>query len=172
MKTKDDASNQYYIDEESKNMNKVYAMLPEQLKLRIVALQKYTCLDSPDSFNVDKTVYKLVESGTNNEPFRISRGLLLECLRSGLVTVDNLRIRKASQLVLVTKDETGKSVEVKMKRNKKNKDQLSDTVTDVESDKKLYDIHNPNLAKAIRQDYLAVIKELISFNLPYTVKIC
>ena len=108
MKTKDDASNQYYIDEESKNMNKVYAMLPEQLKLRIVALQKYTCLDSPDSFNVDKTVYKLVESGTNNEPFRISKGLLLECLRSGLVTVDNLRIRKASQLVLVTKDETGK----------------------------------------------------------------
>ena len=150
MKTKDDSSNQYYIDEESKNMNKVYAMLPEQLKLRIVALQKYTCLDSPDSFNVDKTVYKLVESGTNNEPFRISKGLLLECLRSGLVTVDNLRIRKASQLVLVTKDETGKSVEVKMKRNKKNRDQLSDTVTDVESDKKLYDIHNPNFAKAIR----------------------
>ena len=172
MKTKDDSSNQYYIDEESKNMNKVYAMLPEQLKLRIVALQKYTCLDSPDSFNVDKTVYKLVEAGTNNEPFRISKGLLLECLRSGLVTVDNLRIRKASQLVLVTKDETGKSVEVKMKRNKKKKDQLSDTVTDVESDKKLYDIHNPNLAKAIRQDYLAVLKELISFNIPYTIKIC
>ena len=172
MKTKDDASNQYYIDEESKNMNKVYAMLPEQLKLRIVALQKYTCLDSPDSFNVDKTVYKLVEYGTNNEPFRISKGLLLECLRSGLVSVDNLRIRKASQLVLVTKDETGKSVEVKMKRNKNNKDQLSDTVTDVESDKKLYDIHNPNLAKAIRQDYLAVLKELISFNIPYTIKIC
>lgn len=172
MKTKDDASNQYYIDEESKNMNKVYAMLPEQLKLRIVALQKYTCLDSPDSFNVDKTVYKLVEAGTNNEPFRISKGLLLECLRSGLVTVDNLRIRKASQLVLVTKDETGKSVEVKMKRNKKNRGQLSDTVTDVESDKKLYDIHNPNLAKAIRADYLAVLKELISFNLPYTIKIC
>lgn len=172
MKTKDDASNQYYIDEESKNMNKVYAMLPEQLKLRIVALQKYTCLDSPDSFNVDKTVYKLVEAGTNNEPFRISKGLLLECLRSGLVTVDNLRIRKASQLVLITKDETGKAVEVKMKRAKKNRDQLSDTVTDVESDKKLYDIHNPNLAKAIRADYLAVLKELITFNLPYTIKIC
>ena len=172
MKTKDDASNQYYIDEESKNMNKVYAMLPEQLKLRIVALQKYTCLDSPDSFNVDKTVYKLVEAGTNNEPFRISKGLLLECLRSGLVTVDNLRIRKASQLVLITKDDSGKAVEVKMKRTKKNRDQLSDTVTDVESDKKLYDIHNPNLAKAIRADYLAVLKELISFNLPYTIKIC
>lgn len=172
MKTKDDASNQYYIDEESKNMNKVYAMLPEQLKLRIVALQKYTCLDSPDSFNVDKTVYKLVEAGTNNEPFRISKGLLLECLRSGLVTVDNLRIRKASQLVLVTKDETGKSVEVKMKRAKKNRGQLPDTVTDVEDDKKLYDIHNPNLAKAIRADYLAVLKELILFNLPYTIKIC
>lgn len=172
MKTKDDASNQYYIDEESKNMNKVYAMLPEQLKLRIVALQRYTCLDSPDSFNVDKTVYKLVEAGTNNEPFRISKGLLLECLRSGLVTVDNLRIRKASQLVLITKDETGKAVEVKMKRAKKNRDQLSDTVTDVESDKKLYDIHNPNLAKAIRADYLAVLKELITFNLPYTIKIC
>lgn len=172
MKAKDDASNQYYIDEESKNMNKVYAMLPEQLKLRIVALQKYTCLDSPDSFNVDKTVYKLVEAGTNNEPFRISKGLLLECLRSGLVSVDNLRIRKASQLVLVTKDETGKAVEVKMKRNKKNKGQLSDTVTDVADDKKLYDIHNPKLAKAIRTDYLAVLKELIVFNLPYTIKIC
>ena len=63
---------QYYIDEESKSMNKVYATLPEQLKLRIVALQKYTCLDSPDSFTTEKTVYKLVEAGTSNEPFRIS----------------------------------------------------------------------------------------------------
>lgn len=176
MKAKDDTSNtefsQYYIDEDSKKMNKVYAMLPEQLKLRIVALQKYTCLDSPDSFNADKTVYKLVEAGTENEPFRMSKGLLIECLRSGLVSIDNLRIRKTDQLVLVTKDSNGKTVEIKQKRVKKNRGQLSDTATDAESDKRLYDIHSPTMAKEIRTDYRRVLKELIAFNIPYTIKIC
>lgn len=164
---------QYYIDEESKSMNKVYATLPEQLKLRIVALQKYTCLDSPDSFTTEKTVYKLVEAGTANEPFRISKGLLLECLRSGLMSVDNLRIRKADQLVLITKDKNDKPVEVKQKRAKKSKEQSEQTSnTDEERDKKLYNIYDPYMAKAIRADYLCVLRELIEFNTPYTIKIC
>lgn len=179
MKTSDNNSktdntdfSQYYIDEASKNMTKVYATLPEQLKLRIVALQKYTCLDSPDSFTTEKTVYKLVEAGTENEPFRISKGLLLECLRSGLMSVDNLRIRKADQLVLITTDKNGKAVEVKQKRVKKNNEQQADDTSDDAADKKLYNIYDPYMAKAIRSDYLLVLRELITLNIPYTIKIC